>query len=87
MTNETKPPARDVVAWFDHVPAQMVIAEVIDGKQTREIRLDYYQARLLIDALSSPAVAIHMLRQQDRDRITSSFLDAAQQELTEDRSR
>ena len=87
MTSETKPPARDVVAWFDHVPAQMVIAEVIDGKQTREIRLDYYQARLLVDALSSPELARSMLLPRDRDRITSSFLDAAQQELTEDRSR
>ncbi|QQV88641.1 hypothetical protein [Kosakonia phage Kc166B] len=81
MTDEKKPPARDVVAWFDQCKAQLVIGEIIDGKQAREIRLDYYQVRLLVEAMSNPGLARYMLRRSARDSITRSLLDASQQEL------
>lgn len=83
MTDEKKPPARDVVAWFNHITAEMVIAEVIDGKSAREIRLDHGRILLLIDAMSSPEILRHVLRPADRDRITRSLLDAGLQELDE----
>ncbi len=77
--------APEIRAWFDHSPAQIVIEQAREGREPVQIRLDWHQARLLLDALSSAPIVKHLIPAQRRDDITRALLDAAMQELHEAR--
>ena len=75
----------EIRAWFDHAPAQIVIEQAREGREPVQIRLDWYQARLLLDALSSTPIVKHLIPTQRRDDITRALLDANMQEIHEAR--
>lgn len=56
MTQPTQQQEPEIRVWLDPVPCQMVIAN-----DSAEIRLDFYQQRLLVAALSNPHTARALL--------------------------